>query len=196
MSPIVVRDLRKEYPTSRGMVVALDGVSFSLAAGALCAIVGPSGSGKSTLLALTGGLDVPTSGDVWVDAFAVHRMSSAQRARFRATRIGFVFQSNNLVPVLTAAENVALPLTLLRLSARNRSLRVAALLDELGLRDVARRHRPGARHRARARACRRADGSPRLAYWSRGDGRVAEDESRPRYDVRVLDPRSRDGRAR
>lgn len=142
MSSIVVRDLCKQYPTPRGMVVALGGVSFSLAAGALCAIVGPSGSGKSTLLAMMGGLDVPSSGAVCVGSFAVHRMSSAQRARFRAARVGFVFQSNNLVPVLTAAENVALPLTLRRLSARDRSLRVDALLDDLGLRDVA-HHRPG-----------------------------------------------------
>jgi putative ABC transport system ATP-binding protein len=142
MPAIAVRDLHKQYPTPRGAVRALRGISFALAEGALCAIVGPSGSGKSTLLGLVGGLDSPTSGEIHVGAFALHRMSPAQRTRFRAARIGLVFQSNNLVAVLTAAENVALPLTLLRLSARERSCKVDALLEELGLREIA-HQRPG-----------------------------------------------------
>ncbi|MBI3768542.1 MAG: ABC transporter ATP-binding protein [Deltaproteobacteria bacterium] len=138
---IAVRDLYKQYATPQRVVRALSGISFVLAEGGLCAIVGPSGSGKSTLLGLLGGLDSPTSGEVHVGPFALHRMSPAQRTRFRAARVGFVFQSSNLVPVLTAAENVALPLTLLRLSARERSLKVDTLLHELGLREVA-HHRP------------------------------------------------------
>lgn len=142
MTSIVVRDVHKRYRRPRGTVAALTGVSFSFAAGTLCAIVGPSGSGKSTLLALLGGLDVASSGEMCVGPFALHRMSPGRRARFRAAHVGLVFQSNNLVPVLTAAENIALPLTRLPLSRRERCIRVNALLDELGVRDVA-HHRPG-----------------------------------------------------
>ncbi len=142
MGQVAVRHLRKDYRTRGGTIRALGGVSFALPEGALCTIVGPSGSGKTTLLALLGGLDTPTSGEIYVGSYALHELSSTQRTRFRASRIGFVFQANNLIPVLTAAENVMLPLTTSRLSARERSLRVNAILEELGLRDVA-CHRPG-----------------------------------------------------
>jgi putative ABC transport system ATP-binding protein len=142
MTSISVSDLHKRYASPAGWVRALCGVSFRLMAGALGCVVGPSGSGKSTLLGIIGGLDAPTAGEVYVGAFALHRMSAAERARFRATRIGFVFQSNNLVPVLTAEENIGLPLALETLTRAERDRRVTALLDELGLRQVA-DHRPG-----------------------------------------------------
>jgi putative ABC transport system ATP-binding protein len=142
MTTIVARDVHKRYRTPRGTVAALAGVSCEFAPGRLYAVVGPSGSGKSTLLALLGGLDVPTSGEIRIGAFALQCMSPAQRAAFRAAHVGFVFQSGNLVPVLTAAENVALPLARLSLSRRERRLRVDAVLDELGVREVA-HHRPG-----------------------------------------------------
>lgn len=142
MPVVSVRELSKEYRTPSGSVRALRNVSFDLEPGALCAIVGPSGSGKSTLLSLIGGLDSPTGGEIFVGGVAIHGLSHARRAQFRASRISFVFQSNNLIPVLTVAENVALPLTLTRLSKRECSLRVDALLDELGLRSMA-GQRPG-----------------------------------------------------
>jgi len=141
MSAVLAIGLRKQFAVAGRTVHAVRDVSFALAPGALCAIVGPSGSGKSTLLALLGGLDVPTWGEVWIGAANVGRMSAARRTRFRAANVGFVFQAHNLVPVLTAAENVALPLTLLPLSARERARRVDALLDDLGLHDLA-HHRP------------------------------------------------------
>ncbi len=141
MPAIVAVDVRKQFAVARRTVHALRDVSFALVPGTLCAIVGPSGSGKSTLLALLGGLDVPTAGEVWVGAANVGRMSAARRTRFRAAHVGFVFQSHNLVPVLTTAENVALPLTLLPISAHERARRVDAVLDDLGLRDLA-HHRP------------------------------------------------------
>jgi len=139
---VSVRDLSKEYRTPGGRVRALADVSFDVERGALCALVGPSGSGKSTLLALIGGLDTPTSGEVVVGGVALHALSPARRSRVRASHIGFVFQSNNLIPVLTAAENVALPLTLGTFSERERARRVDALMDDLGLRTLA-KQRPG-----------------------------------------------------
>jgi putative ABC transport system ATP-binding protein len=142
MSAILAVELRKQFTVAKRTIHAVRGVSFALAPSALCAIVGPSGSGKSTLLALLGGLDVPTSGDVWIGTANVGRMSTGRRTRFRAANVGFVFQAHSLVPVLTAAENVALPLTLLPLSARERARRIDAVLDDLGLRDLA-HHRPG-----------------------------------------------------
>ena len=142
MTFISVCEVHKSYSTVAEPVHALRGVSLHLAEGALCAVVGPSGSGKSTLLAILGGLDVPTAGEVYVDCFPLHRMTATARARFRAARVGFVFQANNLIPVLTAAENVALPLALERYSTRERARRVDAVLDDLGVRDVA-RQRPG-----------------------------------------------------
>src|SRR5437868_1547784 len=142
MSAIVAVELRKQFTVAGRTIHAVRGVSFALAPGALCAIVGPSGSGKSTLLTLLGGLDVPTAGEVWIGTTNIGRMSAGRRTRFRAANVGFVFQAHNLVPVLTAAENVALPLTLLPLSARERARRVGAVLDDLGLHDLA-HHRPG-----------------------------------------------------
>lgn len=137
-----VRHLRKDFATRGGRVRALAGMSFTIPRGAVCAVVGPSGSGKSTLLGIVGGLDVPTAGEVYVGGRALHRMSAAERTRFRLARIGFVFQSNNLLPVLTAAENVGLPLALRGVSTAARARRVDALLDELGLRGLG-GHRPG-----------------------------------------------------
>ena len=138
MALIGMRNVHKSYPAPAGLVRVLRGVSLTLEPRATCAIVGPSGSGKTTLLTLVGGLDVPSAGEVYVAGHALHRMSAAERARFRGAYIGFVFQSNNLIPVLTAAENVALPLSLRRLTARERSLRIDRALDEVGLRRVAR----------------------------------------------------------
>jgi putative ABC transport system ATP-binding protein len=142
MTLVSIRGLHKDYPAPGGRTSALAGISLAIGRGAVCAIVGPSGSGKSTLLGILGGLDAPSAGEVYVGVFALHRMSPAERTRYRAAHVGFVFQSNNLVPVLSAAENVALPLTLHGWSARARMRRVMTLLDALGLRAEADR-RPG-----------------------------------------------------
>ncbi|HEY2388484.1 MAG TPA: ABC transporter ATP-binding protein [Candidatus Binatia bacterium] len=142
MSAVGVAALHKRYPSKAGWVEALHDVSFSLPAGTLGCVVGPSGSGKSTLLGLVGGLDTPTAGAITVGTFGLHRMTAAERGRFRTARVGFIFQSNNLIPVLTASENVALPLSLGTLTKGERARRVAVLIDELGLGLLADR-RPG-----------------------------------------------------
>lgn len=105
-----IDDLHKEYRTGQHVVHALRGVSYDVSAGRLVAIMGASGSGKSTLLHLCGGLDVPTRGRVIVEGHELSTMSDRQRTLFRRRRMGIIFQAYNLLPSLTARENIALPM--------------------------------------------------------------------------------------
>ncbi|MBI1840895.1 MAG: ABC transporter ATP-binding protein [Verrucomicrobia bacterium] len=104
--------LTKTYAGAHGTLTVLSEVSFSLAAGETCSIVGPSGSGKTTLLGLCAGLDRPSSGDVRVDGDSLGSLDEEALARFRSERVGFIFQSFQLLPMLTALENVMVPLEL------------------------------------------------------------------------------------
>ena len=139
MSVLELRDCTRVHGAGPAAVHALRGVSLEVAAGELVAGMGPSGSGKSTLLHLAGGLDAPTSGTVTVEGTALGGLSRAALAALRRRALGYVFQDFNLIPALTAAENVALPLDLD--GARPRASRHAALaaLEEVGLPDVAER---------------------------------------------------------
>ena len=118
-------------------VHALRSISFTAYAGELVAVMGPSGSGKSTLLTLAGGLDTPTSGTVSIEGRDLGGLSHAARARLRRSSIGYVFQDFNLIPALTAAENVALPRELDGESARAAGRLARAALDEVGIGDLA-----------------------------------------------------------
>jgi len=131
---VVVDTVTKEY-TIGNTVTALDNVSLSLSRGSYTAIMGPSGSGKSTLLNLVGGLDTPSAGRVTVDGHEVSAESEAERAAIRGTEIGFVFQTFNLMPRLTAVENVALPLVFDGWSREERRQRARDLLSDVGLGD-------------------------------------------------------------
>ena len=126
-------DVRKVYRQGNNEIIALDGVSLDIARGEFAVIMGPSGSGKSTLLHLIGGLDRPTSGELLVDQRLVGQMADDQVTLFRRTRIGFVFQFFNLLPTLTALENVALPLVLDGRSKEAAEQRATMLLDKVGL---------------------------------------------------------------
>ena len=126
-------DVRKVYRQGNNEIIALDGVSLDIAKGEFAVIMGPSGSGKSTLLHLIGGLDRPTSGELLVDQRLVGQMADDQVTLFRRTRIGFVFQFFNLLPTLTALENVALPLVLDGRSKEAAEQRATMLLDKVGL---------------------------------------------------------------
>jgi putative ABC transport system ATP-binding protein len=128
---LTLQDVTKAYPQGARMVHALRGVSLGIGGGEFIAIMGPSGSGKSTLLHLLGALDVPTSGSVHFAGRDLKAMSERKRSLLRRRRIGFVFQSFNLLPTLTAAENVALPL-LLAGACRSRQ-RALAALERMGL---------------------------------------------------------------
>ncbi len=105
-----VRDVIKELPLGSERISILGGVSFDLQAGEMVALMGPSGSGKSTLLGIVAGLDRPTSGDVILDGLEISRLPERRLAAFRASHVGMVFQAYNLIPTLTALENVQLPL--------------------------------------------------------------------------------------
>ncbi|CAN5544148.1 ABC transporter ATP-binding protein [soil metagenome] len=106
------RDLTKAYPLGSATVDALRGVSLSVVAGEFVALMGPSGSGKSTLLHLLGGLDRPTTGEVFLEGQSISTLSDDRATRLRRDRTGFVFQSFNLIPLLDVTENVALPFTI------------------------------------------------------------------------------------
>jgi putative ABC transport system ATP-binding protein len=132
--PVVsLRDLTRVHGSGETEVRALVGVSLEVAAGELVAVMGPSGSGKSTLLALAGGLDSPSSGNVVVEGVHLSSLTKRQLARLRRTSIGYVFQDYNLIPALTAAENVSLPLELDGVSARRARPQALAALEEVGL---------------------------------------------------------------
>ena len=122
-----------------GDATVLHGVSLTVEAGAFAALVGPSGSGKTTLLNLIGGLDRPDAGRITVDGRAISDLGADDRAAYRRDRVGFIFQTFNLIDVLTAHENVELPLSLLGVPARERAERAAAMLAEVGLADHARK---------------------------------------------------------
>ena len=138
MSGIVVRGVTKTYPGAAGGFTALSGVDLTIERGELAVVVGASGSGKSTLLGLLAGIDRPTRGEVRVGGTAVHALSERALSRWRGRSVGIVFQFFQLLPTLTAGENVMLPMDFCGAwPARERRGRALALLERLGVADQA-----------------------------------------------------------
>jgi len=135
MNIIEIKDLKKIYNDSEVAVHALNGINLNFQQGEFAAIVGPSGSGKTTLLNLVGGLDDPTEGSISVDGVNVGSLSGRKKINFRLNNIGFVFQSYNLIPVLTAYENVEFIMNLQGYDKRKRRERATELLEAVGLGD-------------------------------------------------------------
>lgn len=133
MDVLVARDLCKDYPMNGETVHALRGVSLTVRKGDYLAIVGPSGCGKSTLLQLAGGIDTPSSGSVSLLGTAMESLTDQQLTRLRLTRLGFVFQRFHLLPVLSAAENVELPMAEAGMGRAERRARARELLAYVGL---------------------------------------------------------------
>jgi putative ABC transport system ATP-binding protein len=160
--PIVIaRDLVKSYESGRTR--ALDGASLEILAGEFVAICGPSGSGKSTLLHLVGALDRPDSGELWVAGEDL-TCSHGDLAQFRAHKVGFIFQLHNLIPSLTALENILIPSLELNHSRHEAQARARALLERVGLADKAHRRPPelSGGERQRVTVARALVNSPKL----------------------------------
>ncbi len=134
-------DVRKVYQQGDKEITALDGISLDIAEGAFAVVMGPSGSGKSTLLHLIGGLDRPTGGELLIDGRLIGQMADDQVTLFRRNKVGIVFQFFNLLPTLTALENVALPLVLDGRAKSDAEERAHALLKKVGL-DERKNHLP------------------------------------------------------
>ena len=134
---LVLEDVRRVHGTGPTAVHALRGISLDVAAGELVAVMGPSGSGKSSLLSIAGGLDSPTSGEVRIEGTPLSGLSRADLAALRRRSVGYVFQDFNLIPGLTAAENVALPRELDGTSGRAARREALAVLDEVGIAELA-----------------------------------------------------------
>jgi putative ABC transport system ATP-binding protein len=130
---LVVKNLTKSFSSPSGTVHALENVSLSIKTGEFASIIGKSGSGKSTLLSMLGALDVPTSGSIAVDDVDIAKLSAGQQTAYRAHKIGFVFQHYNLIPNLSALENVMLALEFGGMPARDRKARATQLLSDVGI---------------------------------------------------------------
>jgi putative ABC transport system ATP-binding protein len=130
---VVIKNVRKVYRVGSEKVVALDDVSFSIDEGEVCCFLGTSGSGKSTLLNLLAGLEKPTSGTIEINGKVISKMNEKKISKFRQKHIGFIFQSYNLLPALTAVENVALPLTFRGITKSSRIKRSKDQLKKVGL---------------------------------------------------------------
>ena len=138
-----VKNVTKEFAKGDRKVVAVSDVSFELGEGQFASIIGKSGSGKSTLLALLGALDKPTTGTIEVDGQDITAVQDRKLTTYRRAKIGFVFQQFNLVPNLTALQNVMLPLELAGVGRKERAKRASELLDQVGLDGMKQDRRPG-----------------------------------------------------
>lgn len=140
---IEVKNLTKTFHAPGGNVNALDSIDFKVKTGQFVSIIGKSGSGKSTLLAQLGALDQPTSGEILVDDQDITKLSGHRQTAYRSQKIGFVFQQYNLIPNLSAVENVMLALEFGGVAAKNRSMRALELLSSVGIDADQARRRPG-----------------------------------------------------
>ena len=135
MSFIECRSLSRQYTRGENTITPLDELDLAIESGAFMALMGPSGSGKTTLLNLVAGIDSPTSGSLVVDGQDIARLSRAKLAGWRSRTVGYIFQLYNLVPVLTAYENIELPLLIHDLSRKERHRRVSTALELVGIDD-------------------------------------------------------------
>lgn len=133
MGYITSNDLKKNYGKDDSLIPAVGGISFEIEQGEFVAVMGESGSGKSTLLSMMGALNTPTSGSLTVDGIDIYSLTGDQRADFRREFLGFVFQSFNLIPYLTLAENVMLPLVIVRTSRKKKRAMAFEALRRVGL---------------------------------------------------------------
>ena len=195
-SPVVLAEaVSKDYQTAGGAVHALRGVSLTVEPARMISIVGPSGCGKSTLLHLLGGVDLPTRGTVTLLGRPTHALRDAELARLRLANVGFIFQRFFLLPMLTAEENVVLPMLEAGVPAPERRARASALLDRMGLSGRA-GHRPGqlsGGEMQRVAIARALANHPALLLADEPTGEL--DDATGRDIIRLLRDAAEDGRA-
>jgi putative ABC transport system ATP-binding protein len=143
MTMLEVKDVTKSFRSGDGTVTAVNGVTMTVADGEFVAVAGRSGSGKTTLMSLLGALEPPTSGTIFVDGQDITRLGPAELVHYRGRKIGFVFQSYNLVPNLTATENVMLPMEFIGVGKAERKARAARLLEQVELTGARQQRKPG-----------------------------------------------------
>jgi len=191
---IKIENISKVYPVGQERVVALRDVNLNIREGEFCCIVGTSGSGKSTLLHLIAGLEKPTRGNIIIDGHIVNRMSETRLARFRQEHIGFIFQSYNLMPTLTARDNVALPLVFRGMPKRERNRRALQMLKSVGL-ETHVKHKPtqmSGGQQQRVGIARAFIGRPMIVFADEPTGNL---DTKTREDVmRVMVDISKRGR--
>jgi putative ABC transport system ATP-binding protein len=179
--PIVrTENVSREFPAGDSTVHALQDVTIAVQPGELVVLHGPSGSGKTTLLNAIGGLDRPTAGRVWVDGQEVTALGEEELVAFRRSRVGFIFQGFGLLPVLTAAENVEIPLRLQKADPQRRDARVRDLLELVGLGDRA-NHRPyelSGGEQQRVAIVRALTNDPRLLLADEPTGQLDSENAR------------------
>ncbi|HHE48160.1 MAG TPA: ABC transporter ATP-binding protein [Candidatus Acetothermia bacterium] len=188
MSPgpvLVAENLVKNYRTDSVETPALRGVDLEMAKGEFTAVAGPSGSGKSTLLHLLGGLDRPTSGEVFLEGKALSKLSPEELAKLRLSRIGFVFQAYNLIPVLTVLENVAFVLELRGVPREERERKAREILAELGVEKYARQlpHRLSGGEQQRVAVARAVVGAPAIVLADEPTANLDGENSRALIDL-------------
>jgi len=181
-----VQDLTRSFKSGDGIVTAVDGISFEVPTGKFASIIGRSGSGKSTLLSLLGGLDKPTSGDIVVDDQHLKNMSDHALITYRCKAIGFVFQNYNLIPNLTAVENVMLPMEFAGLTPYQRRKRATELLQQVGL-DESKQHRKPGRlsggEQQRVAIARALANKPKLILADEPTGNLDEQTGKMIFDL-------------
>jgi putative ABC transport system ATP-binding protein len=143
MTMLEVKDVTKSFRSGDGTVTAVNGVTMTVADGEFVAVAGRSGSGKTTLMSLVGALEPPTSGMIFVDGQDITQLGPAELVHYRGRKIGFVFQSYNLVPNLTATENVMLPMEFIGVGKAERKARAAQLLEQVELTGARQQRKPG-----------------------------------------------------
>jgi putative ABC transport system ATP-binding protein len=195
MPILEARNVTREYRMSAETVNALSDVSVSIEPGEFIAIIGSSGSGKSTLLNLFGGLDRPTSGEIFFDGKSLAPLSSWEMSRYRLNRVGMIFQNFNLIPTMTARENVSLALAFAGLSKNDRRKRALELLERVGLSHRA-EHRPSelsGGEQQRVSIARAIANEPHVLLADEPTGNL--DSSRAQEVIGLLDQmRRRDGK--
>src|ERR1700733_4451001 len=143
MTMLEVKDVTKSFRSGDGTVTAVNGVTMTVADGEFVGVVGRSGSGKTTLMSLVGALEPPTSGMIFVDGQDITQLGPGELVHYRGRKIGFVFQSYNLVPNLTATENVMLPMEFIGVGKAERKARAAQLLEQVELTGARQQRKPG-----------------------------------------------------